>query len=412
MAILLSSFWKRLIIAAGLLINLGVLAVFIAFIQRTGAVPVDVDPIEQIRTLPYVSGGTVIQDDSNPVVRHDAGRVQDGVNLAVFGERWRAALITNGGVVVRTWADPAPEGSWHDIELADRGLWTITRDQNLSLLDGNSRVIERHHLRFHHDLDVASTGDLYALYRTTRRVPANGRSYPALVDAVAVIRDGSIIDRLDLYGPLRAFLEPDVFARIDAEVKRMEARGETFADKELKNDTPFDLFHVNSIDVLETSIPGVCVKGDLLLSVRHLDRLVVLDPAQKRVRWSWGETELEEQHHATLLENGNILLFDNGLRRGSSRVLEVDPRDKTIVWSYPGPDDPKFFTKQRGGVQRLSNGNTLITISEEARVIEVTAGGEIVWEFIHPDRNKRTGRRRGLYRMTRYESPVGASLAE
>jgi hypothetical protein len=39
-----------------------------------------------------------------------------------------------------------------------------------------------------------------------------------------------------------------------------------------------------------------------------------------------------------------------------------------------------------GAVQRLPNGNTLVTESEGGRVIEVTRDGEIVWEFHTPHR--------------------------
>jgi hypothetical protein len=38
----------------------------------------------------------------------------------------------------------------------------------------------------------------------------------------------------------------------------------------------------------------------------------------------------------------------------------------------------------RGAQQRLPNGNTLITESEAGRLLEVTADGEVVWEYINP----------------------------
>jgi hypothetical protein len=39
-----------------------------------------------------------------------------------------------------------------------------------------------------------------------------------------------------------------------------------------------------------------------------------------------------------------------------------------------------------GSSQRLSNGNTLIIESNDGRAFEVTAEGEVVWEFYNPAR--------------------------
>ena len=52
-------------------------------------------------------------------------------------------------------------------------------------------------------------------------------------------------------------------------------------------------------------------------------------------------------------------------------------------------------------MQRLANGNTLITESERGRVFEVTADKEIVWRFVNPD-IKDNGVRVPIWRMTRF----------
>jgi hypothetical protein len=96
-----------------------------------------------------------------------------------------------------------------------------------------------------------------------------------------------------------------------------------------------------------------------------------------------------EQHDAEVLPNGHILLFDNigNLKAGNtSRVLEFDPADMRIAWSYSGTPDRPLFSKIRSGQQRLPNGNTLITESDGGRLVEVTPKGEIAWEFLNPVR--------------------------
>jgi hypothetical protein len=137
----------------------------------------------------------------------------------------------------------------------------------------------------------------------------------------------------------------------------------------------------------------------VLVGFRELDLIAVLDVDEPRVVWTWGAGELDRPHHPTFLPNGHILVFDNGARRGYSRVLEVDPRSRAIVWSYAKRSKPAFFSEARGGATPLPHGNVLITESDQGRVFEVDRGGRVVWEYWNPDFV--AGRRRQIYRMSR-----------
>lgn len=130
-----------------------------------------------------------------------------------------------------------------------------------------------------------------------------------------------------------------------------------------------DLFHANSIEWIDRDVPGVCHRGDLLLSVRQLNLIAVLDLERMAVTWDWGADLLWRQHHASLLPGGHVLLFDNRKLRQGSRVIEVDPRSKEIIWDYWPKTPREFFSRLRGGCQRLTNGNTLITLSDKGRVL-------------------------------------------
>jgi hypothetical protein len=142
-----------------------------------------------------------------------------------------------------------------------------------------------------------------------------------------------------------------------------------------------DVLHANSISVLSKDMASQFPDfkaGQVLLSIRSLNALAAMDPTNGSIVWGvrgpWNH-----QHDAQFLDNGRILLFDNkGSQRGS-RVLEYDPRDKSFPWSYWGGDNYSFFTSERGMAQRLPNGNTLIVISEEKEMIEVTQSKEVVW---------------------------------
>ena len=44
-----------------------------------------------------------------------------------------------------------------------------------------------------------------------------------------------------------------------------------------------------------------------------------------------------------------------------------------------------FYSMARGANQRLANGNTLVTESDDGRLFEITSEGEVVWEFLNPN---------------------------
>jgi outer membrane protein assembly factor BamB len=144
-----------------------------------------------------------------------------------------------------------------------------------------------------------------------------------------------------------------------------------------------------------------------LLAFRDIDRIAVVDVDRQRLVWEWGSGEMIGPHDPWLLENGNVMVFDNGSRpidahaRAYSRVVEVDPRTGEIVWQYPREPDAKFFSPSRGGAQPLPNGNVLITESTKGHVFEVTRDGELVWDFWNPDFRSEDGLRRTIYRMRR-----------
>ncbi|MEN1374853.1 ArsR family transcriptional regulator, partial [Pseudomonas aeruginosa] len=95
---------------------------------------------------------------------------------------------------------------------------------------------------------------------------------------------------------------------------------------------------------------------------------------------------------------GNLLVFDNqgdagypSVQRGlvsGSRVLEIDPLKKQIVWQYTAEDSQQpgwaFYSAFISSARRLPNGNTLIDEGQNGRFFQVTPGGEIVWEYVSP----------------------------
>jgi hypothetical protein len=130
--------------------------------------------------------------------------------------------------------------------------------------------------------------------------------------------------------------------------------------------------------------------GNILASLRSVSAVVVISRETGDIIWHLDSTVVAQQHCASELEDGSILVFDNGTFRHHesatySRVIQVSRKDKAIVWEYRDPHPMTFFTPFMGGAQRLENGNTLITEAAFGRIFEVTEKKEIVWEYVNPD---------------------------
>ena len=113
--------------------------------------------------------------------------------------------------------------------------------------------------------------------------------------------------------------------------------------------------------------------------------------------------QISGQHDAHLIPEGlpgagNLLMFDNQGDGGfppatlratrGSRVLEIDPVKKEIVWEYTGQSSDEanwtFFSSFISSARRLPNGNTLIDEGMNGRFFQVTSKGDIVWEYVSP----------------------------
>lgn len=151
---------------------------------------------------------------------------------------------------------------------------------------------------------------------------------------------------------------------------------------------------------------AVFPNGDILISMRHFNTIARIDKKTGDIIWRWGpEHLLGHPHCVSVLENGNVLCFDNGLHRKwlkpgdaleagtcfeASRVVEVNPKTNEIVWAYMDPQHI-MYTNICGSAQRLPNGNTLICESKKGIFYEVTSDKEVVWKYRTPFIIKRPG---------------------
>jgi hypothetical protein len=355
--------------------------------------------LERLQALGYVDEVPAGQGDEGVVV-HDLARAFAGLHCFATRRGRQALVVDMEGRTVHAWEFPDSMRKVEHVELLDDGdlLAVQAVPGGLCRIGWDGEVRWCLDVQAHHDLDVDANGDLHLIVSEPRMVEVNGASYPILNDRVVrASPEGTILENaISLYDILGDRIAPERWRAISRFVAQHpehrssveEARAD--AENNIINDSPYDVFHTNSIRVLDREVSGVCRPGDLLLSVRELDLVIVLDPKTREVRWEFGPGTVSRQHDATWLENDHLLLFDNGRTSRASRVIEVDPLTRQIVWSYDGLPEAGFYSTFRGGAQRLPNGNTLITDAGHGRVIEVTTDGEIVWTYLSPRNGEST----------------------
>jgi hypothetical protein len=159
----------------------------------------------------------------------------------------------------------------------------------------------------------------------------------------------------------------------------------------LINNTNSDWDHPNSLDI--------DLDGNYIVSFRNLGEISKIDYRTGEVIWRMGGRNNQflfvgdepfgltsGQHCVRVLDNGHLLVYDNGLRHTppETRIVEFEvdavstPMTVTRVWQYRHA--PAVYTPFTGAVQRLDNGNTFIGYAGVSKVVEVDAGGDVVWE--------------------------------
>ncbi|WP_171181245.1 aryl-sulfate sulfotransferase [Ruegeria sp. HKCCD8929] len=128
----------------------------------------------------------------------------------------------------------------------------------------------------------------------------------------------------------------------------------------------------------------------VIVSFRAIHTVGIIDKATGEWLWKYRDPQMGGQHDPHMLENGNILVYDNGTQRDHmavfpySRAIEINPKTNEIEWSYKDAFPFAFYSPQISGARRLPGGNTLICEGLRGRIFQVTPKGEVVWEYVSP----------------------------
>ncbi len=329
---------------------------------------------------------------------HDPQRAQAGYTLFTVAGVGITVLVDMDGTEVRRW----DTGSSYMVAPLPGGRVLAVTAAALRELDWDGVEVWRYdsgECSLHHDVQRLEDGRTLALCRRPRTMPEISDQVVIDDEILLIDRDGTLLQR---WSTGEHF---DQLGLTQAAVETIRTRGGDWA-------------HTNSIQVIPDNDLGDprFAPGNILVSQRQTSLLFVIDRITGDVVWTQGQNDLfMGQHQARLLPRrlpgaGEILLFDNGGYAGYplaarlySRVFTFDPISGRVTWIYLGGDRKEtrfqFFSPFMSGAQRLANGNTLICSSWDRRLFEVTAGGDIVWEYISPYTDD--GGARKIYRAYR-----------
>jgi hypothetical protein len=317
---------------------------------------------------------------------HDPARIGDGTFVFLGSDDsthgYSAWLYDTTGRKLHTWRidysalDPTGPSSDSDMphafQVLPDGTAIVAFDGGdvMARIDACSQPIWIREGIFHHSMTVADDGSVWVW----RAEGSHYAQYHYLMNfdakTGATIREiGLIEDIIERIGP-NAFVfgvGPEYpFRRVDADPENRDS----------------DFFHPNDVDVLSAALAPqfpLFEPGDLLLSLREIDLVAVVDPDTAEVKW-WNAGPWIKQHDPDFLPDGRISVYSNNTGRGRSDILKIDPKTKTVTSDlYDGT--ARFYSAEMGSHQYQPNGNVLITVPGEGRVLLVSAGGDPIMEF-------------------------------
>jgi hypothetical protein len=364
-----------------------------------------IDNIAQLSTLPYLSGYNRPKKDRVGVTVYNKKRSYPGLNLFCSGHAPKVYLMTMDGAIKHQWGIPFEE-VWpgplsfdtkdehkefiRRAHLFPNGdLLAIFEYIGIIKLDKDSNLLWSYLGQSHHDLDISRNGDIYTLGEKLLKLGDLKKTYPGNPYKRDILNDYIII--LSSHGK-----EIRRISILDAFYRSRYASYLDFTEKKGR------IFHANSICIIDKFVAdqhSQFSEGDILVSLRNINTIVVIDAIKGTVKWiltgMW-----RRQHKAVFVKNGNILLLDNQggnsdsfFEFNQSRVLEINPDTREIVWQFVGENNYTFYTRWLGYNQRLPNGNTLITESDQGHILEISPDNSIVWEYYTP---KRAGKKNEL----------------
>jgi hypothetical protein len=293
---------------------------------------------------------------------HDADYITgetDPGDFASLGTK----LLPDGSLIVAFQNDTAfPEGA------------------GLAKFDRDGKLVWRNKRHVNHWFTVGPDGTIYAPAHSVLVTPATigktrhqitCKQVKAQTDYIAIMSpDGQLRDRIDV---------------MDLLVSNGYAALVQMTNNEC------DPFHLNLVQYIDERIASRLDSvdaGDLLISLRNINTVLIFSPQTRTIKWI-DTGRYVEQHSPRFLPDASLVVFDNrggDPRFGGARIVRetLDQRDFSVV--APREDVPlgdAFTSNYAGNIAVGPNGERLlVALTSMGEILEIdVASGKPLWRY-------------------------------
>lgn len=227
---------------------------------------------------------------------------------------------------------------------------------------------EKDYQVIHHDILMDEDHHIHTLYRPKKiaTVPVNGKMVTDTLGGDGIM----VVDTLG--NVLKTWSAWDVW-----DIEKDPYIGEY----------RYDRFHIN----------GLCFdkEGNYLISAPIEDQIWKVDAKSGELVWRFGRNGdfamdttayFSFQHSPYITEEGDLMLFDNGLfaQRSGAKAFRLDETNRTAKTVINATLPPDKYTSRMGNAFILPNGNLLQCSSKTGSIMVTDKEGEVLWESIMP----------------------------
>lgn len=242
-----------------------------------------------------------------------------------------------------------------EVSLTGETIWRV---------DLNEIHKEKDYQVIHHDILMDENHHIHTLYRPTKvaAIPVDGKMVTDTLGGDGIM----VIDTLG--NVLKTWSVWDVW----------DIEKDPYIDQ-----YRYDRFHIN----------GLCFDKDsnYLLSTPIEDQIWKVDAKSGELVWRFGRAGdfkmdtaayFSFQHSPYIMENGDLMLFDNGLHnhRSGAKAFKLDEESRTAETTINAMLPPNLYTSRMGNAFQLPNGNLLQCSSKTGAVVVTDQSGKVLWE--------------------------------
>lgn len=248
----------------------------------------------------------------------------------------------------------------------------------------------------HHSVEAAERGGYWILETRYLEWDDIDRLFPFTYDGrKSILREDFILHVGEDGTPLREISIPQ--AMMDQELRPLLTATGFYQMR--RPSGRIEVVHSNKVAELSEELAPAFPEfeaGDLLVSLRNYNLLMVIDPETGTIKWHqigpW-----ERQHDPEFNPDGTISVFNNNLyflylsqlkrtlpeTPAISNIMKVDPSTGEAQVVYGAAEGQEMLSVIRGKHDPLPGGGYFVTEHEGGRAFETDAQGRIVWEFIN-----------------------------